>query len=76
MKKTQQQIDAEAVKEGLGTGADQVGGQDRLDRPRRDTDDGPRPDDMKAKFQKRGIRMHDEGPDTWGIKKLPRYERD
>lgn len=44
METKQQKIDDQAVREGLGTGADQRGGQDKLDRPRRMWDDGPRPD--------------------------------
>ncbi len=44
MKTRQERIDELAVKKGLATGADQRGGQDRLDPPRRTYDDGPRPD--------------------------------
>jgi len=33
------------------------------------------PDTVSA-FAKRGIRVHDRDQDTWGLKHLPRYERD
>ena len=25
-------------------------------------------------FKRRGVRVHDHGPDSWGIKLLPQYE--
>lgn len=74
--RSQKDVDAQALKEGLATGSDQVGGQNRLDRPARMMDDEPVPDDMNAKFAKRGIKLHDKGPDTWGLKKVPRYEHE
>lgn len=48
--KSQKDIDAKAIREGKATGSDQRGGQDKLDRPTRDTDDGPKPDSMKPIF--------------------------
>ncbi len=44
MKTKQNKIDDETVHRGLGTGASQRGGQDKLDPPRRNYDGGPRPD--------------------------------
>lgn len=74
--KNQQQIDKVAEKEGKATGSDQLGGQDKINPPRRELvgDGGPSVDSQKPQFK--GVRIHDSGPDTWGMKKTPRYERD
>jgi hypothetical protein len=74
MKTKQNKIDEETVRKGLGTGADQRGGQDKLDPPRRNSDGGPKPDQPMPNHRFNGIRIMDNGPDSWGIKKVLRYE--
>ena len=32
--------------------------------------------DTRPGFARRGIKIHDQGPDSWGINRLERYEHD
>ena len=72
MKTKQQLIDDKAITDHKAVGANNPGGQDKID-PQRFV---PNVEDDANHLPKRfnGIRIQDEGPDTWGIKKLKPYE--
>ena len=75
MKKTRQQmIDEKAIRDHKAVGANNPGGQAFIAPQRFVPGAQDDANDLPRKRSFRGIRVHDEDNDTWGLSKVPRYE--